>query len=64
MAIKLFYSPFFFPLPLLIFASFLGNPIDKTMNDKLMYIPNDNIQNYSFCILDYWFKSLEPTNQN
>ena len=24
---------------------------DKTMVDKLMYIPNDDIQNYLFCIL-------------
>ena len=38
------------------------------MGDKLMYIPNDDIQNYPFCN-NYWFKRLdaqlnEPTNQN
>ena len=25
--------------------------MDKTMTDKLMYIPNDNTQNYLFCRL-------------
>ena len=39
------------------------------MADKLMYIPNDDIQNYPFLDYNEWLKRLdtlinEPTNQN
>ena len=39
------------------------------MGDKLIYIPNDDTQNYSFCILQLVIKRLdtqfnESTNQN
>ena len=42
-----------------------GKSRDKTMADKLMYIPNDKTQTYLF---NQWLKSLdtqlnEPTNQ-
>ena len=38
------------------------------MADKLMYIPNNDTQNYPFCRLQFLFKQLdtqidEPTNQ-
>ena len=41
---------------------------DKTIADKLMYIPNDDTQNYLFCRLKLVFKHLntqliETTNQ-
>ena len=35
---------------------------DKTMDDKLLYIPNDDTQNYPFCRLKSTLN--EPTNQN
>ena len=34
------------------------------MAQKLMYIPNDDIENYPFCRLQSWFKTFQPTNQN
>ena len=39
------------------------------MDDKLMYNPNDDKQNYFFYRLNYWWKissttSVEPTNHN
>ena len=39
------------------------------MDDKLMYIPNDDIQIYPFCRLNKWLKSLntqltKAKNQN
>ena len=42
---------------------------DKTMDDKLIYIPNYDKQYYHFCRFDYLLKrldtsSLEPINQN
>ena len=33
-----------------------GNTRDKTMADKLMYIANDNKQNYQFCKLQLVFE--------
>ena len=33
---------------------------DKTMDDKSIYIPNEDKQNYSLCSL-IWFKSLVTT---
>ena len=38
------------------------------MDDKLMYIPNDDIQNYTFCRLELAIETFghlnnEPTNQ-
>ena len=36
---------------------------DKTMDEKLMYIRKDvNDQNYTYCISNYWWKSLDPSN--
>ncbi len=32
--------------------------MDETMADKLMYIPNDFIQNYRFCRLQLVVESL------
>ena len=32
---------------------------DKTIDDRLMYIPIDD---YYFCKLNYWFKSLEANS--
>ena len=32
------------------------------MDDKLMYIPNDDTQKYFFCRLKYLFKSLNTTS--
>ena len=43
--------------------------MDKTMSDKLMYIPNDDTQNYLYCRLQLVVKKRldtqlnEPTNQ-
>ena len=39
---------------------------DKTMDEKLMYILNDDNQNYPFCILQLvvWLPTNEPTNEN
>ena len=35
------------------------------MTDKLMYIPNDDTQNYHFCELQFVVKTFErSTNQN
>ena len=34
---------------------------DKTMDDKLINISNDDEQNYHFCILNYLRKSLDST---
>ena len=31
---------------------------DKTMDNKLTYIPNDDKQSYPFCRLNYWSNSL------
>ena len=41
---------------------------DKTMEDKMMYIPNNKNYNCPFVDLTFWFKgldtsSLESTNQ-
>ena len=40
---------------------------DKTIADKLMYIPNDDAQNYLFCRLNLTVETLKPltklTNQ-
>ena len=38
-------------------------------NDKLIYVPNEENHDYSFCKLNYWLKRLdianfETTNQN
>ena len=38
------------------------------MANKLMFIPNDDTQNYPFCSKNYWLKRLnsqlnKPTNQ-
>ena len=33
------------------YAGILRN---KTIDDKLMYNPNNDIQNYPFCRFDYW----------
>ena len=43
--------------------------MDKTMADKIIYIPNDDTQNYPFPELNQWLKRLntqlnKPTNQN
>ena len=43
--------------------------MDKTLADKLMYIPNIDTQNYTFVDYNQWLKRLEtqlnkPTNQN
>ena len=35
---------------------------DKTMNDKLIYIPNKEEQNYSFCRLKWLVKGLNTTD--
>ncbi len=32
---------------------------DKTMDDKLMYIPNDDKQYKPFCRLDYWLAGTQ-----
>ena len=40
---------------------------DKTMADKLIYFPNDKIQNFYFCRLQLVVEDIqlnEPTNQN
>ena len=47
----------------------VGIQRDKTMAVKLMYIPNDDIQNYRFCRLRivgeiFGHQPNEPTNQN
>ena len=34
---------------------------DKTKDDKLMYNLINDRQNYSFCKLNYWLKSLDTT---
>ena len=39
------------------------------MTDKVMYIPNDNTQNYPFCVLVLVVEKIniqlnKPTNQN
>ena len=43
-------------------------PRDKTVADKLMYFPNDDIQNYTFCRLQIVIKmfghSTEWTNKS
>ena len=31
---------------------------DKTMANKIMYIPNDDTLNYPLCRLQYWLKRL------
>ena len=45
------------------------NDNDRTITEKLMYIPNDNTQNWHFCRLQLvvetsWKQLNEPTNQN
>ena len=37
---------------------------DKTMNNKLISIPNNDKQNQTNYRLNYWLKSLKQTNQN
>ena len=43
---------------------------DETIYDKLIYIPNDDIQNYPFCRINlllewigYWYLKLSNLNQ-
>ncbi len=35
---------------------------DKTMHDLLMYMSNDDKQNYSFCRLKLLIENFQPTN--
>ena len=32
------------------------------MDDKLLCIPNDANQNYTFCVLNHWWKSLNSSS--
>ena len=44
-------------------AVLIPNCKDKTMTDKLMYIPNYDTQNYLFSKFDKVLKVVKPTNK-
>ena len=45
------------------FLSVPGTYRDKTMADKLIYIPNNNTQNYPFCRLKLVFETFKHSTQ-
>ena len=47
-------------------VSYSGILRDKTMDDKLIYIPNDDKQEYPICKLKllFWKVSIKTSNKN
>ena len=58
-------SAYVYDFILVLFTIKTGILRDKTIADKLMYIPSNDTQNYPFCRLQLVVETFnEPTNQN